>query len=189
MPAIAYLKTHRRFAVMALAPAAVLVLVVVLLAMPPHTANLLPYFFGFFHNDPLGAALDLIAALAVFAHLAWIGTGTNHPRHRGWFVAGAFILGLVANGVYEMRLGHTVHFSNLSGGLEFFTAAAVFYCVYRLVVLLPLHFRCVATAGLAFYLLAMGLYQAYRLSLMAQMPCPGEGAAPVLWLEMLGRCT
>lgn len=180
-------KTHKRLAFMAAIPALGLltVFIVLVTAAPFGGRGLWPFFFGIYDNNPLGASLDIITVAVMGAHLLYLSTGRNHPRHRGYFVFAAFVLGLVANGVYEMRLGHTEHFFQESGGLIFFTTALVFYCVYRLVVLVPLMYRRILTALLAVYLLIIGGYQFAQLYIATSWPCTSD---PVLWLELIGKC-
>ena len=181
-------KTHKRLMFSALVPAAALAALGIFLfaSKGMHGAGF--QYGAFFLTDPLSTGLDLLTGLAVFSYIVSRRIGHAHPRHRGIFAAGTFVAGLVMNGIYIRRLRETAHFYTVNGTLAFFTATVLFYCVYRLVVLLPLHTRKWVAPLLAFFLFSAGLFQSWKLYALSAAPCVPH-APPNLWLELIGRCS
>ncbi|MBU6475662.1 MAG: hypothetical protein KGL10_02070 [Alphaproteobacteria bacterium] len=177
-------KTHRRLLLSALVPLAVIAGLFAFLAATEKSYGAGFHYAGFFLTDPLSTGLDLLTGLAVATYLVSLSAGPRHPRHRGFFAAGTFVAGLVMNGIYIRMLRETRHFYKVNGTLTFFTAVVLFYCVYRLVVLLPLHTRKWAVPALGLLVFAAGLFQAWNLHALSGLPC----LPPHQWLELTGRC-
>ncbi len=180
-------KTHKRLLVSALVPALGLMALFAFLAATKKAHGPGFDYFHFFLTDPFSTGLDLLAGLAVAGYLVYMKSGTPHPRHRGFFAAGVLVAGLVMNGIYIRYLRETPHFYKVTGTLTFLTSTVLFYSVYRLVVLLPLHTRKWVAPLLSFLLLAAGAFQVYQLHALSALPC--QPHAPNLWLELTGRCS
>src|ERR1700733_4358638 len=94
-------------------------------------------FLNYFFSSPLGMALEFIVVVTMLFYLMHHLLVPTTPKHRAYFVAGAFSLGLIIDGIYNERLSQTVDFTSSSGASQFFACAVIFYCLYRLVLLVP----------------------------------------------------
>jgi hypothetical protein len=180
-------KNHKRLLISEAVPLVALAGMVLYLFVSKQSHGPGFHYFNFFRTDPLSAALNLLTSLVVGVYLIYLNVGPIHPRHRGFFVLGVFVAGLIVNGIYAQALSHTAHFFAVDGTLTFFTSAILFYCIYRLVVLLPLYIRKWATPALAVFLFSSGAFQAWNLYTLAALPCL-PNSPPNLWLELAGHC-
>jgi predicted MFS family arabinose efflux permease len=180
-------KTHKRLLISEAMPVAVLAGMLAFLPASKQSYGTGFHYFDFFRTDPLSAAFNLLTSLITGAYLIYLNVGPIHPRHRGFFVLGIFVSALVINGIYAQALSHTAHFFAVDGMLTFFTSTILFYCIYRLAVLLPLTTRKWVTPAMALLLFGIGLFQVCQLYTLSTAPCL-PGSPPNLWLELTGHC-
>lgn len=141
-----FLSRHKKILVhFGVAPAAALVLVLAFMVVQRPLGQPWYGFVGYFFDSPLGMALEALCISTVIAYTVFRFLKPVTPKHRGYFVAGAFFIALLLDGVYVRRLSGTIAFTSSSGATQFFAMTAMFYCIYRLVVVLPDHFRHIMT--------------------------------------------
>ena len=149
------------------------------------------YFFG----SPLGMGLQLITVVFMGAYYLHRVATPYSPKYRGYFVAGTFFVGLVADGIYEQKISKTIYYASLSGVTQFFVEAMVFYCIYRLIILIPDRERKWVISFLAAFLslhLLFGGYHIYK-KVSHGYPCSAK-VPPDLWYALVYkdpevRCT
>ncbi|MBI1214833.1 MAG: hypothetical protein GC185_03325 [Alphaproteobacteria bacterium] len=170
------------------APAVTLLAVLAMMASQGPAEQPWYGFVGYFFDSPLGMALELLCVLTVVAYTAYRFIKPATPKHRGYFVATAFFIALLLDGVYQQRLSYSIAFMSSSGMTQFFAMTVMFYCFYRLIVILPDHFRHVMTwlcTGALLLNLSLSAVSV-RQMLSAGYDCHSH-ARPNLWFVMQNK--
>ncbi len=139
-------------------------------------------FLNYFFSSPLGMGLELVVVVTMLVYQIYHRFNLTTPKHRAVFVGAALFASLVVNGIYNERLSQTIDFTSASGTTQFFAGALVFYCLYRLVILVPDREKRWVTALFAaalFFHLLSGGYDVYK-KITSGFPC-SEKAKPDLW--------
>jgi hypothetical protein len=184
-----FIHRHKKILIhFGVAPAAALLLVLGLMVYQSPPGQPWYGFVGYFFDSPLGMALEFLCVLTVILYTVYRFVKPATPRHRGYFVAAAFFVALLVDGVYDQRLSRTIAFTSSSGMTQFLAMTAMFYCIYRLVVILPDHFRHIMTflfTGALLLNLSLSSVSVYQM-LSAGYNCSSR-QPPNLWFVVLEK--